>query len=253
MTTTQFSRLLFLTLVSAGCGASSIEAPATLASCSTALLNGSYGSQKNGQTAPGSVWTSVGVAVFDGQGNIAFHQAVSVNGVTTNGSSESGTYTVNADCTGTENDSTGKPISTLVVVHGGDQVIGESLLPGGSMAIHYERITGPCVTGMLSGDYGYQRNGQTGPGASLLALGTINFDGKGNSVSAQTIDRGGTITHVANQLGTYAINSDCTGTQADAATGIVFSRIVIVAGGDTGLGMSTTPGNNVVLHYERIK
>lgn len=69
----------------------------------------------------------------------------------------------------------------------------------------------------------------------------INFDGKGNSLSRQTIDRSGTIAVVSNQIGMYVVNPDSTGTQSDPATGKVFSQLVVVHSGDEVLGMSTTP------------
>ena len=248
-----FVGLLLTALVSEACASSDLVAPTQSSSCSTAGLMGNYGSQRNGQTVPGTFWTSVGLAVFDGRGNINSQQAVSINGASSPVASQVGTYTINADCTGTESDASGKVLSTLVMVHGGDEVLGISVIPGSSMTVHYERIVGPCSNAMLVGDYGFQRNGQTGPGLSLLALGTITFDGKGNSVAAQTLDRSGTVSSVANQIGTYLINPDCTGTQTDPATGKVFGQLVVVHGGDELLGMSTTAGNNVVIHYEKVK
>ena len=105
------------------CGSTDIAVP-TQVSCSTAALSGNYGFQRNGQTAPGTAWTSVGLAMFDGHGNILGHQAVSINGVFSTVANQVGTYAINADCTGSESDASGKVIGTLVVVHGGDQVIG---------------------------------------------------------------------------------------------------------------------------------
>ncbi len=54
------------------------------------------------------------------------------------------------------------------------------------------------------------------------------------------------------QVSTYAVNADCTGTLIDSVTG-PFAQIVIVHDADEVLGMSLTPGNNVVVHYERMK
>jgi hypothetical protein len=138
------------------------------------------------------------------------------------------------------------------MVHGSDEVLGISVLPGSNVAMHFERIDGGCSNATLNGAYGFQRNGQSSPGASLLALGTIVFDGEGNSVAEQTTDRSGTIGPLNTLVGTYAINPDCTGTQTDT-TGSVFGQMVIVQGGDEVLGMSMTAGNNVVIHYERVK
>ena len=61
------------------CGGPSPTAPSVV-SCSTAALHGAYGSQRNGQTAPGTLLTSVGLATFDGAGHIAEELSVSTNG-----------------------------------------------------------------------------------------------------------------------------------------------------------------------------
>ena len=206
--------------------------------------------QRNGLTVPGTLTTAVGVVVFDGKGSYTVQQAMSVNGTTTTLPAATGSYIINADCSGTEIDASGRVISNLAVVHGGDEVLGISVVPGSSMTVLFERVTGTCSNATITGDYGFQRIGQVGGSLSLVALGTITFDGKGNQLVAQTIDRGGTVTSV-NLVGTYAINPDCSGTQYDPGLGKVISSIVVVHGGNEILGMSITQGNNVVIHYER--
>jgi hypothetical protein len=221
-----------------------------VASCSTGALRGAYGSQRNGQTAPGAALTAVGVAMFDGLGHIVEQQTVSTNGKFSAIINQAG-YAIGPDCTGTENDESGNVVANLVMVHGSSEILGISVLPGSNVSVHFERIDGSCSISTLNGTYGFQRNGQSGPGASLLALGTIMFDGNGNSVAQQTTDRSGTIGPLNTLVGTYAINPDCTGTQAD--TNGIFGQVVVVHGGDEVLGMSMTAGNNVVIHYERVK
>lgn len=252
MKTTRLLAISLLTAAVTACGSSDLVAPART-TCATSALTGSYGTQRNGQPAPGTFWSSVGIATFDGRGSVNEQQSVSINGTASDMPSQTSGYVINADCTGTQSDASGKVVATLVMVHDGDELLGISVVPGSSMTVHYERIIGPCSNASLTGDYGFQRNGQTGPGASLVALGTITFDGKGNQFVQQTINRSGTITTVANLVGTYDINPDCTGTQTDPGTGKIISHIVIVHGGDEVLGISTTTGNNIVIHYERIK
>jgi hypothetical protein len=247
-----FVGLLTTALVSAACGSSTIVAPAQ-SSCATTGLTGNYGSQRNGLAAPGSHWTSVGLATFDGHGNVLSKYSVSMNGTFSSVANQVGTYVINPDCTGTESDASGAVVATLVMVHGGDQVLGISLIPGSSMTVHYERIVGSCGNATLTGDYGFQRNGQNGAGLSIVSLGFIKFDGNGNQNVVETTNRGGTIGSANPLTGTYAINPDCTGTQTDNATGKVISQLVVVHGGDVVLGMSETAGNNVVIHYEKIK
>lgn len=247
-----FMGLLTTALISIGCESSKTLEPAQTTICATSGLVGNYGSQRNGITAPGTHWTSVGLAMFDGHGNILAKHAVSINGTFSAVTNQVGTYVINADCTGTESDASGAVVGTLVMVHGGDEVLGISLVPGSSMTVHYERIVGSCANTTLTGDYGFQRNGQNAAGLSLVSLGLLTFDGNGNYTVVETNNRGGVIgTHLGS--GTYTISSDCTGSQTDNATGQVISQIVVVHGGDEVLGMSETPGNNIVAHYERIK
>ena len=91
---------LLLTAWVIACGSADIGAPAQ--NCGTEALNGSYGTQRNGQAAPGSTWTSVGLATFDGHGKIFVQQTVSINGTASPVPRQLGSYTINADCTGSE-------------------------------------------------------------------------------------------------------------------------------------------------------
>src|SRR5438045_3216679 len=113
-----YAATLAVVLASIGCGGSSAVAPAS-ETCSNASLSGTYGSQRNGQTAPGAFFTAVGLITFDGQGNSVAKQNTSANGVFGSTSNPSGKYLVSADCTGTEPDQNGTVISKFVVVHGG--------------------------------------------------------------------------------------------------------------------------------------
>ena len=225
----------------------------SVVSCSTAALRGSYGSQRNGQSAPGTALTSVGLATFDGLGHVLEQMTVSTNGIFSTITSQAGGYTIDSDCTGFQTDANGNAVARLTVVHGNDEVLGISVVPGTNIAFHFERITGVCNNATLNGNYGFQRNGQTGPGAPLLSIGTITFDGNGNAVATQMAERSGVIGPLNTFVTRYSVNADCTGTQTDPPTGNVFGQIVVVHGGDEVLGMSMTPGNNVVIHYERTK
>ena len=161
--------VLLTVLAGAACGSSAIV-DATQTTCSTAAPSGNSGSQRNGQTAPSTAWTSVGLQVFDGHGDILGHQAVSINGVFSSVTNQVGTYTINPDCSGSESDATGKVVGTLVVVHGGDQAIGMSTIPGNNTTVHYERINGPCVNSMLTDDYGFSGTGRPVPGSRYSPL-----------------------------------------------------------------------------------
>lgn len=231
---------------------SSPAAPFADSTCSIAALHGAYGALRDGQTAPGTLFTAVGVVTFDGQGNLTANQTVSLNGAFSTAPNQTGTYTMNADCTGTESDASGQVISQLTMVHAGDEVLGLSVLPGNTVNIHYERIKGPCSNGTLNGIYGFQRYGTAAGGIPLVAVGTVVFDGNGKSVASQIIDRGGKAGALVQFPGVYTLNSDCVGVGFDT-TGKALGPLVVVHGGDEVLGLSQTAGNNVVVHYERVK
>lgn len=250
MTTTRVIAGVLAVFASAACHSSDIV---SVLPCSTAALRGSYGVQRNGTTGPGSHWTSVGVAAFDGKGNVLTSQAISMNGTFSSVTNQVGGYVINSDCTGTESDASGTIVGTLVMVHGADEVLGISLVPGNSMTVHYERIVGACLTSTLTGDYGFQRNGQNAAGLAVVSIGHITFDGNGNQTVVETTIRGGVISSGVPLTGTYAINPDCSGTQTDPATGKIISQLAVVHGGDEVLGMSETAGNNIVIHYEKVK
>jgi len=112
------------------------EAPE--AGCTNAILVGTYGFQRMGQTNQGQL-TSLGMTVFDGQGTDSGGQTTSRNGVFSVAQFPRQPYTVNPDCTGALIPN-GTAFAHLVIVHGGSEVLGMSLTPGNNVAIHFERV-----------------------------------------------------------------------------------------------------------------
>ena len=68
--------------------------------CSNASFKGSYGASCEGTIVGVGPLAVVAVLTADGNGNISGVETLSVNGVITPGVTLTGTYTVNADCTG---------------------------------------------------------------------------------------------------------------------------------------------------------
>lgn len=104
--------------------------------CSNATLQGGYGFTIEGsQTVGGPIAGPVAGAaltVFDGLGGFAQHDAVMHNGTLVSGH-ESGTYTVDSDCTGqfTFVNAAGVPIHTgFVIDDGGNEIRAVVLNPG---------------------------------------------------------------------------------------------------------------------------
>lgn len=75
--------------------------------CSNASLKGKYGQTISGQLLPGPgvvlAQNGVALTIFDGKGNFTQKDFVVINGspTSTGFASETGTYAINSDCTGT--------------------------------------------------------------------------------------------------------------------------------------------------------
>lgn len=89
--------------------------------CSDATLEGDYGAYGVGTLVPaGTPFRSLARITFDGQGNWSNSFTQNDNGTIIRGT-QSATYEVNPDCTGTFFGSAGQPIFDLVVVEGGKE------------------------------------------------------------------------------------------------------------------------------------
>ena len=75
-------------------------APAAKAACSNATLRGTYSDQDTGTIVGVGPFAGVDVDTFDGKGHLMISGISSVNGNVSAGT-ETGTYQVNPDCTGT--------------------------------------------------------------------------------------------------------------------------------------------------------
>ena len=103
---------------------------AVYAQCSNATLTGNYAFSLSGANAPGRSVTgkntfgnaAVGVFTFDGAGNLSVIFTVVFNGHATSISvPDTGTYTVNSDCTGTLTDPSADVHFNLATVGGGTE------------------------------------------------------------------------------------------------------------------------------------
>lgn len=231
--------------------------------CGSALLNGTYGFLRVGQTSQGPL-TALGTVTFDGHDTAMARQTtVRAGNVSTPGAGSSFQYAVKPDCTGTQS---GLPsadpavgagvFASMSVIHDGSEALAISMTPGNNVAVHYERVDDDlhraadrrCSIATLEGVYGLNRNGQAAH-SQLTTVGVATFDGHGSMSVSETVATGGVTTNVPDQLFTYDIHPDCTGTQT-SSSGEVTLLIVVHDGGQV-LGLSTVPGTNIALHYER--
>jgi hypothetical protein len=105
-----------------------------------------------------------------------------------------------------------------------------------------------CSNVIVQGTFAYTGTGSiAGPSAAagpFVEVGTQTFDGKGGTSYAATLSANGNILQVT-ATGTYAVNSDCTGTMTlqVAPIGITLHVFFVVAnGGNEIQAIETDPG-----------
>ena len=86
------------------------------AACSTASLKGTFGLTCQG-TFGGEPAAEVGIATYDGKGKVSGKSTISVNGTITKGVEFSGTYTLQADCTGSASFLDGSQLDIVLDAH----------------------------------------------------------------------------------------------------------------------------------------
>ena len=109
--------------------------------CSNSSLRGGYGFQFNGNIIGFGPIAGVGAETYDGAGNHAGTQNVNINGFPIVNQPVSGTYSVNADCTGTQtvNQPDGQVVHlTFVIV--GNQVFALQTDPGAVVTSVSKRV-----------------------------------------------------------------------------------------------------------------
>ena len=109
------------------------------AQCSNATLTGNYPFIYSGANAPGHSVTgkntfgnaAVGVFTFDGAGNFTVSYTVVFNGqASSTNVPDSGTYTLNSDCTGTLTDTSIGIHFNIATAGGGAEILGIQTDPG---------------------------------------------------------------------------------------------------------------------------
>lgn len=103
--------------------------------CSNSSLRGTFGAQFSGNVIGFGPIAGVALETYDGAGNFTFTQNVNVNGFPILNQPGSGTYSVNADCTGTK---TFNPLN--------GQVIHLTFVIVGKEVFHVQTDPGAVVT-----------------------------------------------------------------------------------------------------------
>ena len=108
-------------LTTVGAGYAKDENASSSAKCSVATLEGTYLFAQNGVEIKGDEQRPVAIAgyeVFDGNGKVKGIDSSNFNGEITRNERFSGTYTVNADCTGTATYSDGTRYDQFIAPDG---------------------------------------------------------------------------------------------------------------------------------------
>jgi hypothetical protein len=224
--------------------------------CSNSSLRGKYGFQIRGTIVGFGPIVGVALLTFDGGGNFTQTDNVSVNGfppiVNRPGS---GTYSVNADCTGTQTLNSGSQVvhTTFVIAANGNEVFDEVTDPNLVITGVGKRVASPddnedddfsppaCSLQTIKGSYGTSTTGSilaAGPVGLVADVGKITFDGNGGASQTTTVSLNGLILpNRSSVAGSYTVNPDCTGELSitlptPTGTTLSTSRFVIVQGGN---------------------
>jgi len=210
--------------------------------CTLASLRGGYGFVRAGTSTAGPLAT-VGLTTYDGAGNWSATQSLSRNGAFTFDATASGTYVVNADCTGRVF-SSGQEVARLAIVDRGRTVFQLNETAGNEVTEIQKKVkNGGCTVASLEGDYGFFRTGMTTAGP-LAAGGLAHYDGAGSSSAIQTNIRNGIINpDVSVAPAPYEVSADCTGKLFFGGREI--ARFVVVDNGREVYQLSEAAGNTV--------
>jgi hypothetical protein len=225
--------------------------------CGLQTVGGSYGTLISGSLLGLPLGgASVGVVNFNGAGSVTGSDVGSLNGAVFP-ANFTGSYTVDADCTGTmtvifDNGFTGT--HRILIVDNGREIRSLVTLPGAAITGIFKRITGQCNPQTIRGGYGGIVTGQV-PGLPLTAVAgspALTFDGAGAFTGRDVGSFGGMIGTSAIS-GTYTLGSDCTGTLNNVFENgfTIPSRIVAVDGGKEIFMLITAPGQVVSGTFKR--
>jgi len=193
--------------------------------CNSASLNGIYsvsitGRQVTTTAMTSGVYASVfqanGSATFDGLSKVAISMMANTNQALATASTWSGTYSVQANCAGAINVTTGGSATLNLALYDG----GTDFLVSGSDASYTYSGTGNtqpagCSVSTFSGVYTL-----TGTGFALTAsavtgaqdgTGLMQFDGLGGVTVNITMSRAGAASSALTLTGSYTVSSGCLG------------------------------------------
>jgi hypothetical protein len=247
-----------------------VLAPRASGTCSNpnSVLNATYGwladhalgvagNSKTPKIGDYQPFVQVGHITFDGNGNFSGAHDTGLGGIL-RPHVDSGTYSVNSDCTtGTISFATGVGFqASIVITSGGQEIKFVSATSGGvnSGTLRLMAAT-PCSAAVLNGSsYGYASHGVVGVGSGnsfprlggfvpFADAGQISFGADGSVSGIDNQNFGGVVMPGLPITGTYSVNADCTGTTTMTDAGVDSSwHFVILRGADQIIFIATPSG-----------
>jgi len=222
--------------------------------CSSASLNGSYSVTLSGRDVSSTVTFAkvlegIGTVTFDGQSKVAFSLTNNTNQSSGVSQMWSGTYTLQANCTGTLTVTTGDTASfSLESYNNGKSYLitgfdGTYTFTGSGSVMP----AGPCSASQLTGSYSFNGSGYALTSGAVSGAenisGLLQFDGSGSVTANWYVAVSGTSTST-NATGQYSVLPSCAGsaTVTDSSGNVsTLQFIVITANGSNFLVSGTNP------------
>jgi len=243
-------------------------APVVLAEsgCSDLSLRGNYGFQIKGTIVGLGPIGGVALTIFDGGGNFTQTDNVSINGSPIVDRPGSGTYSVKADCTGTQTLHLpgGQVVHTALVIAGNGKTVFDVVTDPHTVITSVGNRVDPaddsededgspfaCSPKTIKGSYAISTTGSIvagGPLGAVADVGKITFDGNSGASQTTTVSLNGAIGPPRSSLaGSYTLNPDCSGELTltlPTPTGAILStsRFVLVEGGNQLMLVNTGAG-----------
>jgi len=218
---------------------------------------GVAGNSKTPKIGDFQPFVQVGHLTFDGNGNFSGAHDTGAGGILIP-HVDSGTYSVNSDCTtGVISFASGIGFkASIAITSGGQEIKFVSATSGGVNSGTLRLMTAaPCSASTLSGNsYGYASHGFVGVGSGnsfprmggfvpFADAGQISFQADGSVSGVDNQNFGGVVIPGQPIVGTYSVNSDCTGATTMTIAGVDSSwHFVILQGADQIIFVATPTG-----------
>lgn len=193
--------------------------------CSSASLNGTYSLTLTGRDVSSSaIFTKlsqgVGSATFDGQSKITFSLTTNTNSTTGVAQTLSGSYSLQANCSGTLNITSGDTATfTLEAYNNPTESLSRNFLIAGqdgtySFTGNGGLLPASCSTAQLSGVYAFNATSFALNSGAVSGVGNISglltFDGMGGLTTNWYVSTATTTNNTTS--GQYSVGQGCTGT-----------------------------------------